>query len=196
MGNESSPNRLKELWQSQKTEGVPMSVEQIRMSAGKFQRKVGRRNVREYVAALVVTVFFAYDFVRADDLLVRIGFALVIAGTAFVVWQLHAQGSARKLPEDAVLTSFIDFQRRELIRQRDLLRSVWRWYLGPLIPGLVVLIASFGRANPGHLKHPGLMVAIYAIAVGAVFVGIAKLNGRAARRLQRQIDRLDELSRD
>lgn len=196
MGSESSPDRVQELWQSQQTEGARMSVEQIRMSAGKFQRTVGWRNVREYVAALAVTIFFAYDFARTDDRLARIGFGLLIAGTAWVVWQLHIQGSARRLPEDAALSSFIDFQRRELMRQRDLLGGVWRWYLGPLIPGLVVLIASFGRTNAHQVRHPELIIVIYSILVAALFIGIAKLNERAARRLQQQIDRLDELSRD
>ncbi len=196
MGSESSPDRMKELWQGQQTEGARMSVEQIRMSAGKFQRTIGWRNVREYVAALAVTIFFAYDFVRTDDVLARIGFGLLIAGTAWVVWQLHAQGSAKRVPEDAALSSFIEFQRRELMRQRDLLRGVWRWYLGPLIPGLVVLIASFGRTNAHQVKHPELIIVTYSILVAAVFLGIAKLNERGARRLQQQIDRLDELSRD
>jgi hypothetical protein len=196
MGSESSPERMKELWQSQQTEGARMSVEQIRMSAGKFQRTVGWRNVREYVAAFAVSVFFAYQFVRTDDTLARIGFGLAIAGMAYMAWHLHAMGSSGRLPRDARMSSFIDFQRRELMRQRDLLRGVWRWYLGPLIPGLVVLMVGFGRANAHRLKHPELIIVAYSILVAALFIGIAKLNERAARRLQQQIERLDELSRD
>lgn len=58
MSDESSQDRrVKELWQSQPTEGVRMSVEQIQASAGKFQRKIQFRNIREYVAAVTVLVF-------------------------------------------------------------------------------------------------------------------------------------------
>jgi len=195
MNSESSDDRqMKELWQSQKTERVRMSVEQIRLSAGKFQRRIGWRNARESVAALVVVLFFAFEFTRTHDLLARIGFSLIIAGMCYMVWQLYSRGSWRRLPGDAGLSSCIEFQRRELERQRDLVRSVWRWYLGPMIPGLAVLIVAFARTNPGHLKHFELVIAVYALVIAAAFVGIAKLNERAARRLQRRIDELNQLS--
>jgi len=195
MNSESSADReMKELWQSQKTEGVRMSVEQIRLSAGKFQRRIEWRNAREYVAALVVAAFFGFQMIRGGDLLTRAGFGLIIAGVCYVIWHLHAKGSGRPLPEDVGFASCIEFQRRELERQRHLLRSVWRWYLGPIIPGLAVLIAAFARANPGHLKHFDVILAAYVLVIAAAFVGIARLNERAACRLQRRIDELNELS--
>jgi hypothetical protein len=196
MSDETSQDRrLKELWQSQSTEGVRMSVEQIQAVAGKLQRRIHWRNIREYVAAIAVIVFSAYEFFRGGDLLVRTGFGLIIAGTSYLIWHLLSKGSWRPLPEDAGLSSCIEFQRRQLEQQRDLVSSVWRWYLGPLVPGMAVLIVAFGRANPGHLQHMNLIAAIYAAAVGAVFVAIARLNSSAARRLQRQIDELDEAGR-
>ena len=193
MSDESSQDdRMKELWQSQKTEGVRMSIEQVQASAGKMQRKIEFRNSREYVAAFLVVVFFGYEFSRAADLLVRAGFALLIAGVGYLVWHLISKGSWRPLPKDAGLSSCIEFKRRELERQRDLLSSVWRWYLGPLIPGMAVLLAAFFRANPGHLKHPAFIVVPEAIFFAAICFAVAKLNSNAARKLQRQIDELDE----
>lgn len=193
MSDDAQQDRnVRELWQSQKTEGVRMSIAQIQANAGKFQHQIQWRNVREYVAAIAVVLFFGYEFVRGRGLFVRIGFALIITGTIYVVGHLHFKGAGRPLPRDVGLSSSIEFQRRELERQRDLLSSVWRWYLGPLVPGLAVLIVAFWRANPGHLKHMGLFAAIYAGVVAAVFLGIAKLNSSAARRLQREINQLDE----
>jgi len=198
MMNSESPQdrRMRELWQGQQAEGVRMSIDQIRASATKFQRRIGSRNMREYVAAAAVAIFFGFELLRTGDPLTRIGFALIIAGVLYMVWQLHSKGSARPLPEDAGLASCTEFQRRELERQRELVSSVWRWYLGPMIPGLAVLIAAFSRTNSGRLTHPGLIIALYSILVAAVFVFVAKLNGRAARELQRRIDELDELSRE
>lgn len=197
MDSESSEDRrIQELWQGQQTEGFRMSVEQVRMSAGKFQRKIGWRNVREYAAALFVVIFFGFQFIRAGDLLARIGLGTVIASMFYIVWVLHSKGSARALPKDAGLASCVQFQRRELERQRDLVGSVWRWYLGPMIPGLAILIVAFGRANPSHLKHPSILIALEAIVFGATFLGIAKLNSRAARRLQKRIDELENLELD
>jgi hypothetical protein len=197
MDSESPEDRrIQELWQGQQTEGFRMSVEQIRMSAGKFQRKIGWRNAREYAAALFVVIFFGFQFVRAGDLLARIGFGTVIASMFYIVWVLHSKGSTRALPKDAGLASCVQFQRRELERQRDLVSSVWRWYLGPMIPGLAILILAFGRANPNHLKHPSILIALEAIVFGATFLGIAKLNSRAAQRLQKRIDELEKLELD
>jgi hypothetical protein len=197
MSDESSQDRrVKELWQSQPTEGIQMSIDQIRMSAGKFEQRIHWRNVREYVTAIALVVFFSFELWRAGPLLVRIGFALLIAGTFYLIWHLLSKGSWRPLPEEAGITSCIEFQRRQLEQQRDLLTSVWRWYLGPLIPGMAVLLFAFGRANPGHLKHPALVVVPEALFFVAVSVAIAMVNRRAAARLQRQIDELNEAGRE
>ena len=169
-----------------------MSIEQVQESAGKLQRKIEFRNAREYVAAFLVVVFFGYEFTRAADLLVRAGFALLIAGMVYLVWHLSSKGSWRPLPKDAGLSSCIEFKRRELERQRDLVSSVWRWYLGPLIPGMAVLLVGFFRANPGHLQHPAFIVVPEAIFFAAICFGVARLNSNAARKLQQQIDELDE----
>jgi hypothetical protein len=193
MSEESNQDcRMKELWQSQKTEGVRMSIEQVQASAGKMQRKIEFRNAREYVAAFLVVVFFGYEFSRAPDLLVRAGFALLIAGMCYLVWHLSLKGSWRPLPKDAGLSSCIEFKRRELERQRELVSSVWRWYLGPLIPGMAMLLVGFFRANPGHLKHPSFIVVPEAIFFAVICFAVAKLNRDAARKLQQQIDELDE----
>lgn len=192
----SQDRRMKELWQSQPTEGMRMSVEQIQAVAGKFQRRIHWRNIREYVAAIVVVVFSAYEFFRGGDQLVRTGFGLIIAGTFYLIWHLLSKGSWRPLPEDAGLSSCIEFQRRQLVQQRDLVSSVWRWYLGPLIPGMAILLLAFYHANPGHVKHPSLIVLPEAIFFAVISVAVAKLNARAACRLQRQIDELDEAGRE
>jgi len=185
----------KTMWQNQPTEGVRMSTAEVQLQANKFQTKIWRRNAREYVAASVVVLFFAWRMIGAGDALVRTGMALIIAGTCYVCWQLHVRGGSRSVPEDAGLSSGIAFQRAQLVRQRDTLANVWRWYLGPLIPGLVLMVVAIGRANPGHSRFIWLFIGIYLGVVAAVFFAIGRLNKRGARQLQRQIDELDEMSR-
>jgi hypothetical protein len=170
-----------------------MSVDEIRRRAGKFHRKIYWRNSREYVAGLVVVVFFGFQFWRVPDALTRVGFGLMIAGMLYLIGQLHRKGSARSLPAEMGLASGLDFFRRELERQRDLVGSVWSWYLGPLIPGWVVLMVALARTNPGHLRHFGLTFAAFNLFAALAFVFVWKLNQRAARRLQRRIDELNAL---
>ena len=130
MNNESPEDRqVMEVWQSQETEGVRMSVEQVRVEAGRFQRKINARNLREYVVALMLVVFFGFEFSLTKQVLARVGFGLLIAGIAYLVWHMLSKGSPGTVDEKAGLSSWIQFQRRELVRQRDLLQSVWLWYL-------------------------------------------------------------------
>jgi hypothetical protein len=172
-----------------------MPIAEVQAKAGAFQSKIWWRNLREYGAAALVVVFFGYRMVETADLLVRAGMALIVAGTCYLTWQLHRKGSARQLPKEAGLSSFVEFQRRELVRQRDMLTGLWSWYLGPLVPGLVLMIVAMGRANPGHLRHIWPVTGVYLAVILLVFLAIDRLNKRAARGLQRQIDELDASSR-
>jgi hypothetical protein len=191
----SEDKNMQQVWQSQPTEGVRMSVAEVQSKASAFQSKIWWRNLREYAAAALVVLFFGYRMLGTADLLVRAGMALIIAGTCYLTWQLHRKGSASQLPIEAGLSSFIQFQRHQLVRQRDMLTSLWSWYLGPLLPGMFLMIVAMGRANPGHLHHIWLVTGAYLAIILLVFLGIDRLNKRAARRLQRQIDELDEASR-
>lgn len=195
MSNLSPPNDIRKAWQSQRVEGTPMSIDEIRQKARKYQKKIGRRNLREYIAALVVVVFFSYNLWHRPDIVTGAGFATIIAGMLYMVYQLHRRGSARSLPAEMGSASWLEFHRRELERQRDLVGSVWSWYLGPIIPGWVVLMVAFARTNPGHLHHYGLFLAVFNLVTALAFIGIWKLNQRAARRLQHRIDELDGLQR-
>jgi uncharacterized membrane protein len=123
--------------------------------------------------------------------MMQLGAALVIAATVFVAWRIHRQASAKSVPE--VGEALRDFHRQELIRQRDALRSVGRWYLAPFVPGMVLVMAgrwfqSHAANRPIALDHLGILLTsgIAVLLIG----GIWWLNKRGADRLQQQIDQL------
>ena len=173
-----------------------MPLDEILKKARQYQRKIWRRNAREYVGAAAVAVFMTAQAVIAGDPLRRVGAALCAAAMAFVAYHLHRRGSARTVPEALALTNCLEFHRLELERQRDLLRSVWRWYLGPMVPGMVVIGLAGLVSNPSRMAHPKLFVAGYEAVVALVFFWVGRWNRRCARRLQHQIDALDELGRE
>jgi len=196
MTNESPPNNgLKNVWQNQRLEGTRMSADDIRWKAKKFQSKRLWRNAREYAAALVVVVFSGFQIVRNTDALTRVGFGLVIAGMLYLAWQLHRRGSSRSLPAEMGLATGLDFFKRELERERDLLKNVAKWYLGPLIPGWVVLMVALGRTNPGHLRHFAVSFSAFNLLAAGFFVFVWRLNLWAAGKVQRRIDELDALQK-
>ncbi len=161
--------------------------EAIRRSSAEFEARIRRRNLREYIAAGFVLVIFGANLATTHIAGARVGYAFIMAGTLYVVYQLHKRGSAKRAPADANFAAYVDFHRRELERQRDLLRHIWSWYLGPLIPGMLVLMLNAGIASP---RLPAL---IYSALVGGVFLVVARLNHKGARKLQRKIDELNRI---
>jgi len=182
-----SENDIKSSWQSQPLALPLRSPEDLRAEAAVFQRKIARRNLREYVAGAVVIPAFSFYIWYFPYWVTRLGAALVVLGTLVVMWQIHRRAASRAVPEDFG-SAGLQFQRRELSRQRDALRSVWLWYLGPLVPGLAVFMWGIqgGSAGPFELLVDLMMV--------AVFIVIAWVNRWAAAKLQRRIDMLDALA--
>src|SRR5437870_5229342 len=128
MPNEPLPDDILNVWQSQPVENIAMPIEEIRRRARQFERRIRNRNLREYVAgAAGIVIFTVYIFIFPQ---VRIGSALIIAGMLCILFQIYKRATPGTLPADLGLTSSLQFHRRELVRQRDLLRTVWLWYIG------------------------------------------------------------------
>jgi hypothetical protein len=191
----NEPPDVKNLWQSQEVEGTNMPLEEIRRKAGKFQRRINLRNLREYVAAAIVAGIFALYVKWFPNFLMRAGSVLTIFAALYISYQIYRKGSANVLPQDCDFDCCIDFHRRELERQRDLLRRIWRWYLGPFIPGMLLFFLGTQFAAHPPFPHHGLSFAWELAVAAIVLVLIAKLNERAANRLQRQIDNLETLAK-
>jgi hypothetical protein len=186
--NESPNQTMKELWQRQPVEGIPMSLEKIRKRAAKFEKKIMWRNVGEYVGGAIAAVLFASFFVQSHDVLFKVAFALMIAGLGYMAYQLHRKASARSMPADLGTANSLQFHRSELERQRDFISHIWRWYLGPLIPGMVVLTVASALANSS--SHGLVRLAISDAIMAFSVILVWRLNVRAARCLQRSIDEL------
>ncbi len=182
--NNSQFNDPQQLWQSQPVENAKMSVDAIRRRAGRFERRIRNRNLREYVSSLVAVAMFGYFFAKDDAVLARIAYVLFIGGLVWVVVQLHRKGSVRSMPAASEASASLQFFRAELERQRDAVRNVWSWYLAPLVPGFLVL--TIAAIAAGRM----LRITLTDAGVAALFFFVWKLNQRAARCLQRTIDEL------
>lgn len=182
-------NPVQKLWQGQPVEGVKMPLEEIRRRAGKFERRVFWRNVREYVSSGVAIGMFAYFFVGDHRILGRIAYVLFVSGILWVVVQLHRRGAVRNMPSSLGTAPSLTFFRTELERQRDLVANVWSWYLAPMVPGFVLLTAEIARHRPFPASLGGIAMMDGGVAV--LFYAVWRLNLRAARCLQRTIDELE-----
>jgi len=183
MPNEPNLNDIGNLWQGQETEKMTITLDEIRFKATRFERRIHWRNMREYMAAAVVVAIFAANAWRQHGW-DRLPPLLLIAGTLYSMFELSRRG-ANAMPAEAGMTACLDFYRRELERQRDALRSVWRWYLLPLVPGLAAtLIVSRGIAVAKLIA----IAALFALVLG----GVWGVNQWAAKKLERKIRDLAE----
>ncbi len=189
MTDRPPPHDIREVWQNQKVEVVRMSTQELQSRATRFQRMIGRRNLREYVGGVFAIGLYGYFLFHFDDIAIPAGLAMLIAGVLYVVYQLRRRASSTAMPPEMAWQSCADFHRRELERQRDFLRDIWRWGLLPLVPGMVVFLTAASFHDPADWP----VLAGTAAVCGLVFFGIAKLNSWAANKLQRQIDELEAL---
>jgi hypothetical protein len=186
MPNEPLPDDIRNVWQNQPVENKPMPLEEIRRKAWQFEKRVRRRNLREYIAGGAgIVIFTVYLFIFKSPT-VRAGSALIIAAMLCVLYQIYKRATPGTLPVDLALTASLEFHRRELVRQRDLLRSVWLWYVAPFVPGIVVFGTGVSpRHGAGSLWN--------AVPWLCVFGGVMWANHRAAARLDRRIAEIDNL---
>jgi hypothetical protein len=191
-----SAEDIRSLWQKMPSDTVVITAEEMRAKAHTFERRVGRRNLGEYVAsALVIAVFSWYaTFPEPATPLWPIGNILIVSATLFVVLMLH-RGRAARAPSVGSVDTLIGFHRTELARQRDMLVTVWRWYLLPFAPGLVLMFTAMWIGAPaGNQSRVAITLILVILLFVAVAIGIVLLNLLAAARLQRMIDDLDRYS--
>jgi hypothetical protein len=181
------PRDVQALWQAQPAAGGPMPLDELRSRSRILERRIRWRNLREYVGCGVVVLGFGRWAWAAETPLIRIGACLTVAAAVFVAYYLYRWGSALPMPGEMAQRGCLQFHRTELERQRDLLRSVWTWYLLPVVPGVVVLNVGVVLAHPERLSH----VVRFAVFAIAMFVVIGLLNGWVANRIQRRIDALE-----
>lgn len=191
----SDHDPLRDLWAGQETGNFAMPLEEIRRKARGFQRTIRRRNMMEYAASILVLMVFGGVALIVPDWGVRAGAGLIMLGTLYVVWKLHTMARAARAGEIDAALSLTAFHKGELLRQRAALATVWRWYLLPFVPGMIVFLSavSFAPDNPAPLVAK-LTVFLFSLGiVGGLFAGIAWLNGRAVKALDAEIAALEEV---
>lgn len=187
------PDDMRTVWQAMPVETIAVSAEEMRARAEKLAGAIRRRNWIEYVACGFVTLVFGWyaTWPQPATPLWPIANIMIIAGIYLSAFNLHRRARANNPPPAASAGALIDFQRTELIRQRDALKTVWSWYVLPPVPGVLLWFVAAWIGNPhGPMRASIGLVGAAAIVV-LVFTGIIWLNRIGARRLQRQIDELD-----
>lgn len=180
--NDDELERLRARWTDQTVEAPVFSPEALAAASEALKRNVRNRNRREYAAVVVVVgVFTAYAWFLADPWM-RAGSVWTVFAALWVGAVLRARGTP--LERDAAADGKA-WLIAELERERDLLASVWRWYLGPFIPGLILFFV--GPALRVETVVVGVALAGMVAGVVAVLAYVGRLNQRAAAEIERTL---------
>ncbi|USI78808.1 hypothetical protein [Sphingopyxis sp. USTB-05] len=177
---------LHSLWLDSGAAVEPLSLAEVKSRAAMLSRAIGRRNRREYIATAFVTLIFGLYALVLPGILLKVGSLLVIAGGFIMAWQLSCRTS--KPDSDAEAANVRIHYRTRLATEERMLASVGLWYIGPLVPGLVVFMAGLAAAN-GFDSIFGFVG--FAAIPALILLGIWLLNRHAAAMLRKQIERLD-----
>ena len=178
-----------------------VTLEDLMKHETKFARTIQWRNVREYVAAaVVISVFTALAFgphgPRALRLTARVGCLLIVAATIFVAARLRSRGTPSPAPAaDATTRDHLAHYRAELIRQRDLLASVPRWYLAPFLPGMALFFAGVALdrvADGASTATVAARMVFPLFSTKGIYALIGFANHVVAKKLARVVDALDD----
>lgn len=189
-------HELRSLWM-QSAEPPPVIDDgALQSAAQRLRRRVWRRNLTEWGAAVVLLPLCAYRLVNEQRPLTRLGMLAIAIAAVYVSAALYRRGRVGRQPESASTLEFSRAYVRALDGQARLLESVWRWYLLPFVPGVTLCYLDAGLvvlARSGGSARAWLVLLGGWLFTGLVFYGIGRLNRRAASHLRREIAALGEL---
>jgi hypothetical protein len=159
----------------------------------RFEACLRRRNRGEFAAGAVAMVLLIgwgavglSQSTNVPDTIAVLGMILVAAGLGVTLWHLHQHAAVQRQEAcDADRkVAFIRLLRREC----ELLRSVWAWYIGPVLPGFLLVWG-------GMLAGGSIGVAIIGIVITAIgFAWIAGANLRAATEFDHQLRDIERVA--
>lgn len=192
MSETLSNQQLRDIWASDAREAPTISLDFIKHLAAEHDRRVRRTNAAQVAAIVLGCVAILFYVWIIPVVTVRLGLLAILALMVrySVIW--FDQARREPVPTQGVVTDALSFYRRQLERQRDARKSDWKTWLGCLalaaiFDGLLV----WGGAKPWVPIRFALTLVLSAIALGVYTAS----ESRERRRLQREIDALDSLTR-
>ena len=197
MRNELPGEVPKAIWLNQPTEARTMTSKLIQQRSRVLRAKTRRKLLGTLAGPLAVALFYAFgmkEFAPLRQALQPL-FAFALAWSLAGLFFLNKGMWPAVMPEDAGLSTGLEFCRREVERQRNLVRRVLLWAFGPvmLVIGTFILALAMVGARDRGLFPNGLPFLILVI-VWIVTYFIVRL--REQRDLQREIDELNDIERE
>jgi len=181
----------KTVWQNQPTEAPTMTLETIRLKVSESRSKRRRALLGSIATVLIVVAISVFGIKHGSSTGTRILFAIavawILAGQSF----LHRGMWLASLPANATLSTGLEFYRREVEGQQEVVRRVLQWSFGPVILSIGTLIAVLVEMAKGQ-GLPVRAVMPFATLIGIWIVAFFVLRSREQRKLRLEIDALSD----
>jgi len=182
---------LRQLWQRQALDAPRINLTYLRHQLQRLRWRTQVRNGIEYVGGLVAIAWMlvaGWGFIRPRPI-TSVGLALWALAILYIAWQRHRRTAVSPPAEQLGTLDALQLYRQELERQRDARRG--RWWLPPILPGMVVLPVGLAlESSKTWIVTAGLVV-WFILGVTMALVR----NEREARGIQDEIDALDSMNK-
>ena len=194
MQDDLPENGIKTIWLNQPTETPTMTSKLIEQRSRDLRAKTRRKLIGTVAGPLAAGIFYAYSMKEFAGLRqgLQLPFAFALAWSFAGLYFLNRGMWSAAMPGDAGLSTGLESCRREIERQRDLVRRVLVWSFGPVmlaIATFVVALAMVSTKERGIFPN-GLP---FLILVVAWIVSWFVIRLREQRELQREIDELKDI---
>lgn len=160
----------------------------VQSSIDRLHREIKNRDLREQLAAAIVIPVFAYYAYAIPHLLTKVASVLIVSWAVYIVMRLR---NAKKNKPSAFTETYLEYlhKTREYLHiQKQLLDSVFYWYILPGMTLTMLFVLGFGVA--------GRVAYIIKMALGNVALAIATyfLNKRGVKKqIMPRLVKVDEL---
>lgn len=187
-------NELMKIWKSSanqeqvKFEKSRLMID-LQSKMDSLHRSIKVRDLSEMIAAIIVIPIFAFYIYYIPFTLSKVASGLIIFWVVFVVVHLRKAKKHKPSSFNEVYIKYLHETRDYLNVQKDLLDSVFSWYILPFL----VLIFLFLL---GFIGVPGKLMTLIFTGLGAFLMGIGiyTLNKRAVKKqLVPRLEKVNEL---
>lgn len=176
---------LKSNWQEKMLstdapENLPEYIAMLEQKTIKIDKDIKRRDRLEIGIALLLIPAWIFGLFVSVSLIQTIGFVVAIASCIYIPYKLVKAKQISPSKSDS-MRAFLENERQKIVKQKQLLESVFWWYLGPL--GISIGLITLGAtANEAGIPQPDVWLTGYLVAVAVLYAGIYVMNKNAAKK--------------
>ena len=187
----------KNIWLDQPTQRPTMTLKLIQQRSRDLRARTRRKLLGTLAGPLAAGLFYALamkEFAPLRQVLQPL-FAIALAWSLAGLYFLNRGMWSAVMPGDAGLSTGLEFCRREVTRQRDLVRKVLLWTFGPIMLAIgtfILALAMVSTKERGLFPNGLPFLILIVVWIFAYFI----IRFREQRELQREIDELNDLERE